>query len=252
MEMIRSDAHIHMGYYARAGYDEPFYYSPRRVFGMLSRCGVDEFIVSTTNSQVAGISLDDILREAREMRRVAGRRAHQLLWLSGRIFDVDPVLRTLDTGLYEGVKLHGVETPWITERHDDLRRVFDAVAERGMIVQLHTGCDKCCHPHEWGEFARDYPMVKMDFAHCRPIKATLDVMRSCPNVFSDISFLHREEIVEVLSSDVADRVMFGSDFPAYHSQADCPFTQAYRERLFGFSSVDMKRMRLAFKQFVSP
>lgn len=42
------DAHIHVGYYARMGHDKPFYYSPRRVVGVLNRCGVDEFIVSST------------------------------------------------------------------------------------------------------------------------------------------------------------------------------------------------------------
>ena len=40
------DAHIHMGYYLWAGYTEPFYYSPRRIVGLMDRCGVDEFIVS--------------------------------------------------------------------------------------------------------------------------------------------------------------------------------------------------------------
>lgn len=26
---VRTDAHVHMGYYTRYGYEEPFYYSPR-------------------------------------------------------------------------------------------------------------------------------------------------------------------------------------------------------------------------------
>lgn len=86
---ICTDAHVHMGYYTRYGYEEPFYYSPRRVVGLMDRCGIDEFIVSTTNSQVPSISLSDILREAKEMKRLAGKRAHQFLWLSGRIYDSD-------------------------------------------------------------------------------------------------------------------------------------------------------------------
>jgi len=46
------DAHVHMGYYERRGSSEPWYYSPRRVLGVLDRCGVDEFIVSSTCAQV--------------------------------------------------------------------------------------------------------------------------------------------------------------------------------------------------------
>ena len=46
------DAHIHMGYYPRAGYAELFYYSPLRIVGLMDRCDVDEFIVSSTCAQV--------------------------------------------------------------------------------------------------------------------------------------------------------------------------------------------------------
>ena len=77
------DAHVHVGYFSRKGYDEPFYYSPRRVVGVLNRCGVDEFIVSSTCAQVEGIGIADIVREASEVKRIAGRRAHIFFWLSG-------------------------------------------------------------------------------------------------------------------------------------------------------------------------
>ena len=70
------DAHIHTGYYLRAGYAEPFYYSPRRIVGLMDRCGVDEFIVSSTCAQIDGISIADMIREAQEMKRLAGNRAH--------------------------------------------------------------------------------------------------------------------------------------------------------------------------------
>ena len=62
------DAHVHVGYYSRKRREEPFYYSPRRVVGVLDRCGVDEFIVSSTCSQVEGIGIADIVREASEVK----------------------------------------------------------------------------------------------------------------------------------------------------------------------------------------
>ena len=68
------DAHVHVGYYSRKGREEPFYYSPRRVVGVLNRCGVDEFIVSSTCAQVEGIGIKEIVREAKEMKRLAGCR----------------------------------------------------------------------------------------------------------------------------------------------------------------------------------
>ena len=80
--MMFCDSHVHVGYYSRKGWREPFYYSPRRVFGVLDRCGVDEFIVSSTCAQIAEIGINDIVREAREMKRLAGARAHVFFWLS--------------------------------------------------------------------------------------------------------------------------------------------------------------------------
>ena len=68
------DAHVHVGYYSRKGREEPFYYSPRRVVGVLNRCGVDEFIVWSTCAQVEGIGIKEIVREAKEMKRLAGCR----------------------------------------------------------------------------------------------------------------------------------------------------------------------------------
>ena len=37
------DAHVHVGYFPRKGWEEPFYYSPRRILGILDRAGVDEY-----------------------------------------------------------------------------------------------------------------------------------------------------------------------------------------------------------------
>jgi len=67
--------------------------SPRRVLGVLDRCGVEEFIVSSTCAQVEGIRIADLNREAREMKRLAGRRAHVFLWVSGQVLDEDPQLK---------------------------------------------------------------------------------------------------------------------------------------------------------------
>ena len=65
------DAHVHVGYFSRKGEEEPFYYSPRRILGVLNRCGVNEFIVSSTCAQIDSITIDDIVNEAKEMKRIA-------------------------------------------------------------------------------------------------------------------------------------------------------------------------------------
>ena len=71
------DAHIHVGYFNCRKSGGVEYYSPRRVIGVLNRCGVDEFVVSSTSVQAAGIAARGLLDEAREVKRIAGSRARQ-------------------------------------------------------------------------------------------------------------------------------------------------------------------------------
>ncbi len=244
------DAHVHIGYYNKIGSCEPYYYSPRRVNSILNHAGVDEFIVSSTNAQIQEISLRNILMEAMEMRRIAGGRAHQLLWISGRVFDEDPDLTALDSGLYAGAKIHGAETPWLESRKDDLLRILDAVASREMIVQLHTADSKSCHPHELGVLAERYASTRMDFAHANPCKETIEVMRKCKNVFADTSFMPMDTMSLLLDSDVSDRVMFGSDFPAYHAYVDQPMRSCYYSRMLSSPSAGRSTCNEAFRHYI--
>ena len=105
------DAHVHVGYFPRKGREEPFYYSPRRVLGILDRAGVMEFIFSSTNA-VWDFNGDAMHREAREILRLAGKRAHAFFWVTDEYLKHDPDLSGLPD-FYEGFKLHGGETPWL-------------------------------------------------------------------------------------------------------------------------------------------
>ena len=115
------DAHVHVGYYSRKGREEPFYYSPRRVVGVLNRCGVDEFIVSSTCAQVEGIGIADILREAMEVKRLEGRRAYVFF----RLWTFDARHRR------SGLAAH--ENCGLTERCQEYARVF-------RLMVLHCKC----------------------------------------------------------------------------------------------------------------
>lgn len=224
------DAHVHMGYYSRLGCEEPFYYSPRRVVGLLSRCGIGEFIVSSTCAQVACIPFADILREAREMRRIAGSRAHQFFWLSGRFYDADPNLKALDTGIYEGLKLHELETPWLGARRRDLMCVLAIAVERGLPVQFHCG-GRPCDPITLAKVAAKFPSVRFDFAHCCPMDEMARVVADLPNVWTDVACLPDKDWERLADYDWHGRLLFGSDFPVYHSKFDGSLSSLYNKLL---------------------
>jgi len=245
------DAHVHVGYYSRKGREEPFYYSPMRVVGVLDRCGVDEFIVSSTCAQVEGIGIADIVREAREVKRLAGRRAHVFFWLSGRLYDEDPAMRWLDFGLFEGFKFHEGETPWMQRRQKDLRRILSVANERGLSVMFHSDLSEWSHPLKLAKLAHEFPSIHFNFAHCRPMDGMAKVIADCPNVWSDTAYMAFDEFPRLCDYDWHGRLMFGTDLPVWQAHENCGLTKWYREYVRTFRATGFEKgAAKAFRDFL--
>lgn len=205
-----------MGYFPRLGREEPYYYSPRRIFGALTRAGVDEFIVSSTNAiwDDEGTSMH---AEAREMKRLAGQRAHIFFWVSMRYLARDPDLVRLPEGLYEGVKIHGGESAWL-HYPEQLLRVLNLAQERGFPVQIHTGMNDNGVINSIGEYlpyCRCFPELSIDLAHGKPHEDVPALLDELPHVYVDTAFVSAQTVNSWLDAGVDERrIMFGSDLPA--------------------------------------
>ncbi|MBR2771739.1 MAG: amidohydrolase [Bacteroidales bacterium] len=250
--MMLCDSHVHVGYYSRKGWREPFYYSPRRVFGVLNRCGVDEFIVSSTCAQIEGIGIADIVREARETRRLAGRRAHVFFWLSGHLYDEDTEMRWLETGLFVGFKFHEGETPWMQRRQKELRRILSVANERGLPVMFHAGPVAGCCPSELSKLACDFPSIRFNFAHCRPMDEMAKVIADYPNVWTDTAYMAFDEFPKLRDYAWHGRLMFGTDLPVWQAHEDTGLTARYREYVRTFRATGLEvESGAAFRGFVA-
>jgi len=207
------DAHIHVGQLSRA--NVPHYYSPIDIAETLKENGVSEFIFSSMSVLMAedNATYQQVRSEAEETVHAFGHGAHPFLWITGRFYDADNNLSMLDDELWQGVKIHELDTPWVKERPKDLERILAIVEERGLPVQFHTGEDKGCYPHELLPFVKKHPNLRVDFAHCRPWKETIDCLRECGNLFTDTAFMLAEHYGDLVDADVEDRVMFGTDLP---------------------------------------
>lgn len=223
------EAHVHMGYYSRKGWREPFYYSPRRVFGVLNRCGVDEFIVSSTCAQVECIGIDAVAREAQEMKRLAGRRAHIFFWLSGHLYDEDPKMTWMNSGLFEGIKLHEGETPWMLRRQSDLQKLLAVAELYDLPVMFHAGPSDWCSPLKLAKIAQQHPTLRFNFAHCRPMDEMAKVIAECPNVWTDTAYMAFDEFPRLSDYDWHGRLMFGTDLPVWQSHEEVSLIKRYRE-----------------------
>lgn len=125
----------------------------------------------------------------------------------------DEKFKILDNGLFEGVKIHELETPWVKERPKDLERILSVLEERDVPVQFHSGEDIGCFPHELLSFAKRHPKLRIDFAHCRPYREMIECLQECPNLFTDTAFLLPEHYPELVAAGVESQVLFGSDLP---------------------------------------
>ena len=245
------DAHVHMGYYPRIGHDEPYYYSPRRILGILDRCGVDEFAVSSTCSQIEEICISELVREAQEMKRIAGRRAHVFFWLSGHLYDEDPKMSWLDVGIFEGIKLHEDETPWIKERRRDLRSILLVANERRLPVMLHSGLTEGCRPMVLAEVAREFSSVRFNFAHCRPLDEMARVIADCPNVWTDTAYMSLEDFPMLCDYEWHERLMFGTDLPVWQAHEKTALNKLYGDYVRAIKSSGLKDATFtAFKNFI--
>lgn len=224
------DAHVHVG--TPGNGDIPPEASPRFVAGMLKTCGVGEFIYSSLDAQM-GAPFEVVERAAIETRDAFGPGAHAFLWLAGHYYDADPDLKALDSGIWEGLKLHEKETAWVKERPRDLERILRILEERGLPIQIHAGEDDGCRPCDLLPFFRRHPRLRADFSHCRPVADAIRALRECPWLFADTAFMPPEKYAALVAAGVADRVMFGTDFPAHLSYYEGTAGELYRNDLDG-------------------
>ncbi|MBR5888410.1 MAG: amidohydrolase family protein [Akkermansia sp.] len=227
-----------MGYFPRWDKVEPYYYSPRRIFGALTRAGVDEFIVSSTNAiwDVEGTAMH---AEAREMKRLAGQRAHIFFWVSMRYLARDPDLSHLPEGLYEGFKLHGGESAWLQEP-ELLMRVLSLAQERSFPVQIHTGMNDRGISNTIGEYlpyCRRFPELHVDLAHGKPHEEVPALLAELPNVYIDTAFVPHHIVENWLDAGADERrIMFGSDLPAPQRFSKTGLSAYVRREAAHFSS----------------
>ncbi len=231
------DAHVHVGYFPRKGKAQPFYYSPRRILGILDRCSVTSFIFSSTNA-VWDFSGEAMHSEAREMLSLAGNRAHPFFWVTDEYLKNDPELDRLP-GFYEGLKLHGGETPWL--RHPKrLLRLLAIARERRLRVQIHTSERDDVSGSaisSYLPYCVKFPTVKFDLAHGKPAADVPRAVNEHENVYVDCAYCSGAVVRQWLEAGAReDRIMFGSDLPVQQRYSDLSLTSYLRNKLGEFSS----------------
>ena len=247
LDVMICDAHVHMGYWPKDG--EWLYCSPRRVANVMRRCGADEWIVSSTTAQVESVRAVDLLREMKELKRIAGQRTHCFYWLTGRMYDFDRDLSFLMCDIFEGVKFHEEETSWVRERPAELDRILGILESTGKRVMFHCGTSAGCRPQDIEPFVAKHPSLKFNLAHC-PANLRGTMLRN-QNVYTDTAFAPMSAIQELIQAGLSGRVMFGSDFPIMAYCVGQGLTSTYRAAINGVKDLEGNDFNGAFRRFVN-
>ena len=141
----------------------------------------------------------------------------------------------METGLFEGVKLHELETPWMQKRQKDLEKVLSFAEERVLPVMFHASPVDGCRPSELAKVAFAHLGIRFNFAHCCPMDEMAKVIADCPNVWTDTAYMGLDEFRELDKYDWHGRLMFGTDFPVWQSKELCGLTTRYREYTSAFA-----------------
>ena len=227
------DAHIHVGYYNRHGQDEPFYYSPRRICSVLKKCGVGEFIYSSTSMQTIGVDYEGVHREMLEVQRLFGRRAHPFLWMSRGYLKRDPTASMSLFGFYEGIKLHGLEMSWIVDS-DKLEAVLETADRFHKPVMVHTGHGFNTKPHQYLPFIKSHPNVRFNLAHGCPLREALECLYNAPNVYVDISCMSEADVEHLITCTIGERILWGTDFPTLAARSGESLTANMRRSILAY------------------
>ncbi len=245
------DVHVHVGYFDREGFDAPFYYSPRRICTVMKKCGVEEFVYSSTSMQTHGIVFADVHREMREVKKLFGVGAHPFLWVTGAYLKEDPTLSALDWNFYEGVKLHGLETDWLNSYPEELESVLSKAEALRLPVMVHTCGLENSRPINWLSHAQRHGAINFNFAHASPIDETMICLQEAHNVFADTSCMIDKDISALCEADARDRVLWGTDFPTLSAKVgDSRLTAAYRMLRNGISDGQRECFARAFRLYL--
>lgn len=229
------DNHVHMGWYSDG------YHSPLEIWRSLKEAGVDSAVVSSTST--CAELYHNILTEFYQLFSIAGKEnIYPILWLTPAMLLKGWPLKKLIRSKIEwrGIKLHYIshplwsKTPCLVDKALDVARNLENVP-----VLLHTGDWESCHAGVFEPVITANPDLKFVLAHGRPIEETIYLMKTFVNVWTDTAFMPIEDIKKLVSEDLTEKILFGSDMPVNKIYFSNLSSQDYlQERIKSIRKID--------------
>ncbi|GBQ20053.1 amidohydrolase 2 [Gluconacetobacter sacchari DSM 12717] len=128
----------------------------------------------------------------------------------------DQVRRDHDRHGFRGLKLHPVLHGYHVVDHGLLDPIFDACAERGIMVLFNALDDAFIHPLGIEEIAKHYPSVPTIIAHMGTVwnvNEAILVAKRTPNIYLETSSTQLIEVRMAYRDVGPEKIIMGTDWP---------------------------------------
>ena len=116
---------------------------------------------------------------------------------------------------------------------------------------FHAGPGVRCRPSELAKLACEFPSIRFNFAHCRPMDEMAKVIADYPNVWTDTAYMAFDEFPKLRDYDWHGRLMFGTDLPVWQAHENCGLTERCREYVRAFRATGLEaESDVAFRNFL--
>lgn len=201
------DNHVHVGWFTDG------YHSPKEVWSSEMAAGVDGMAVASTST--CAELYKNVCRELRELIRFGGRRISPILWLTPKMIKRHYALSYMlhSKIQWAGVKIHSEAHPEWVHNNSLLCKALNVARHLDVPVMIHTGNFDCCHAGLFKCTIEHNTDLTFVLAHGRPIGETIDVLKCCNNAYVDTAFMPREDVEQLISANLQERILFGTDAP---------------------------------------
>jgi len=212
-----TDSHVHIGQY------EDVYYDPIEIMDIVMSAGMEAMSFSTTSSCKENILYPEIEKEITAFLSGISYSADAVRPFFWFIPDYINQNITIENAFnvipYKGIKIHPFAHNWNFDdsRHiETLHSLFDYAGRNCLPVLIHTGHSEVDRADRFERFIREYHSTKCILAHCRPLDATIKMLKKYDNAYCDTAFTTNTELLKIVLAGFQKRIILGSDFPITH------------------------------------
>lgn len=202
-----TDFHTHLGQFYH------IYTSPADLLRIMDDVGVDKFACSSTS--ICGRNYGKVLNEMSKLVQLAGNRVFPVLWIIPSMLHNGVLQRFLNSDIeWKMLKIHPQINP--TEWQSggcNLQYVIKLAKKMNLPLLIHTGEHPGCYPSLFERAIRNNPEVTFVLAHGRPIQETIQLMLQYKNIWTDIAFMPKDNLKQLIDNGLSNRILFGTDAP---------------------------------------